>query len=174
MTSSSISGRQKKPRSGPFNSYIYNNTIYVKDGQKPCFSISPTTKGVLVANNVFHLLGETRVVAGDQKKYKKTKSKASGIIFENNVYVRVNLLPPGLGVKDKRPIIGNADFKKPGGTSPEDYIPANTKMLKDKGIKITTLPGDKIGLSIGFDVKEDFFGNPIQGKPDIGAVEFKQ
>ena len=34
--------------------------------------------------------------------------------------------------------------------------------------EITEILGDQIGL----DVKEDFFGNPIKGKPDIGAVEF--
>ena len=37
---------------------------------------------------------------------------------------------------------------------------------------ITKIPGDRIGLTIGLDVKEAFFGNPIRGKPDISAVEF--
>jgi hypothetical protein len=164
----------KNPRSGPFNSYIYNNTIYVKKGEQPSFSISPTTKGALVANNIFHLQEEVRAVGGDQKKYKKTNAKASGIVFANNVYVRDGLLPTSLGVKDTRAVIGDAGFKKPGGTSPEDYIPSNAQILKGKGMKITKLPGDKIGLTLGLEVRADFFGNPVKGAPDIGAIEVKE
>jgi len=162
----------KRPRSGPFNSYIYNNTIYVKEGAPARFSITPTARGALVANNIFHILGKTSVVGGDQKKYQKTKSKASGVVFENNVYVHDAVLPAGLGVKDGSPIIGDVKFKKPGGMKPEDYIPSNVELLKDNGINLTKNPGDKIGLTVGLDAKTDFFRNPIKGKPDIGAVEF--
>lgn len=162
----------KNSRSGPFNSYIYNNTIYVKEGGQSRFSISPTTRGALVANNIFHVLGETREVAGDQKKYKDTKSKATGVAFANNVYIRDALLPAGLGVKDSSPGVGDSGFTHAGGKEPKDYIPRNAKLLKDKGIEITRIQGDKIGLTIGLEMKEDFFGNPIKGMPDIGAVEF--
>ena len=162
---------RKNPRSGPFNSYIYNNTIFVKKELKPSFSVSPTTRGALVANNIFHLLGEARAVAGDQKKYKIAETKASGVVFMNNVYVSDGLLPPGLGVEDGSPIVGDAAFRNPGGTDPSDYIPTNTKMLMDRGVKITKLKGDDVGLTIGLEVKSDFFGNPIAGIPDIGAVE---
>ena len=166
-------GRKKK-RSGPFNSYIYNNTIYVKKGEQPSFSISPTTRGALVANNIFHILGETRNVIGDQKIYKKTNSKARDIVFENNVYIHNSILPTGLGVKDKRPILGDSGFINSGGKVPRDYTPTNAKLLKDKSMKITKILGDKIGITIGFDMRKDFFGSPIKGIPDIGAIELKE
>jgi len=170
---SGYSGR-KNPRTGPFNSYIYNNTVYVRKGQQPRFSISPTTRGALVANNIFHLLEPSAAVAGDQKKYRNTKTKASGLVFTNNVHVHDAVLPTSLDIKDSNAIIGDAAFRKPGGKAPEDYIPENAKLLRDRGIRIRKLPGDEVGLAIGLAVKEDFFGNPITGLPDIGAVEIKE
>lgn len=162
-----------KPRSGPFNSYIYNNTIYVKEDAPARFSVSPSTRGALVANNIFHLLGKTSAVEGDQTKYKKGgEGGAKGVVFSNNVYVNDAVLPARLNIKDGRPLTGDAGFRNPGGSSPEDYIPGNVKLIKDMGQKITKLPDDEIGLTIGLDVKTDFFGNPINGAPDIGAVEF--
>lgn len=164
----------ENPDFGPFNCYIYNNTIYVKEGAPGRFSIAPTTEGAMVANNIFHLLGPTSSVADDQKKWKKMDRKARGVVFQNNVYIHDAVLPADLGLKDISPVVGDSRFKNPGGTKPQDYIPANAKLLKDKGIKITKMPGDQIGLTIGLDVKEDFFGNPIKGAPDIGAVEIGQ
>lgn len=161
----------KKPRSGPFNSYIYNNTIYVKEGAPARFSISPSARGALVANNIFHLLGETSVVGGDQKKFKNTKEQASGIVFVNNLYIHDAVLPSALGVKDVSPIVGDAKFRNPGGLSPQDYTPTDAALVKDRGLKITNLPGDDIGLTLGLDVKKDFFGNPVVGAPDLGAIE---
>ncbi|OVE74352.1 hypothetical protein BVX94_00650 [bacterium B17] len=162
----------QKPRSGPFNSYIYNNTFYVKNDKQARFSISPSTRGALVVNNIFHLTGGTSVVAGDQRKYKNARTKASGVVFRNNVYVDNGLLPPDLKTSDCDPIVGDAGFRKPGGNKPGDYRPSNVRLIKDRGVKITKLPEDDIGIAIGMDVKEDFFGNPIKGKPDIGAIEF--
>ena len=43
--------------------------------------------------------------------------------------------------------------------------------FKDKGIVIPKLPGDSIGLRKGLEVNEDFLGRPINGAPDIGAIE---
>jgi hypothetical protein len=167
---------KKSERSGPFNSYIYNNTIYVKKGARSCFSIGSVTKGALVANNIFHLLGPTVDVMGDQKRYKKksTNAKAKGVVFVNNVYTHESILPASLRIVDSHPMIGDSGFKNPGGKQAKDYIPANAKLLKDKGIKITNIPGDNIGLTIGLEVTKDFFGNPIKGTPDIGAIEIKE
>ena len=53
-TSGFVGGRK---RVGPFNSYVYNNTIYLAEGIRACFSIDPTTDGLLVANNVFYIFG---------------------------------------------------------------------------------------------------------------------
>lgn len=50
-------------------------------------------------------------------------------------------------------------------------MPTNVSAVKNKGIVIEKLPGDDVGLKIGLAVKTDFFGNPIVGLPDLGAVE---
>jgi hypothetical protein len=68
-------------------------------------------------------------------------------------------------------IIGDVLFSKPGGTNAADYIPRNVTIVKDQGIEIPMLEGDANGLKIGLKVSKDFFGNPIVGKPDIGAIE---
>jgi hypothetical protein len=168
-----LSGYQgsRKPPYGPFHSYIYNNTIYVKEDALARFSVSPTTRGALVANNIFHLLGPTEHVGGDQKKYKKNDSAATGIIFANNLYVREGLIPPGFVSKEEDAIVGDVCFTNPGGARPEDYVPLNRELIVDRGMVVQPLPEDEIGLSVGLEVTEDFFGNPVQGRPDIGAVE---
>jgi len=75
------------------------------------------------------------------------------------------------GCKDIRMIVGDVRFRKPGGFDPADYIPQNTGLIKDQGIEIPLLQGDDVGLRIGLKVTADFLGNPIVGKPDIGAIE---
>jgi len=126
-----------------------------------------------VANNIFHLLGPTSTVAGDQKKWTETDSQASGVVFQNNVYIHDAVLPVDLAQIDNRPVIGDSMFRSPGGGDPRDYVPTNAKLLKNKGMKIRKNLGDPIGLTIGLEVKEDFFGNPIKGTPDIGAIEMQ-
>jgi hypothetical protein len=162
----------KREKQGPYNSYIYNNTIYVKPGSRSCFSISPTTEGLLVANNIFHILGKTEDVLGDQdSKLIKRGAKASRVLVQNNLYCNESVLPPSLLLKDSNPLFGDPRFKVPGGTDAENYTPRNAALVKDAGIVISKLEGDEIGLRIGLAVKEDFFGNPIIGNPDIGAIE---
>jgi hypothetical protein len=46
-------------------------------------------------------------------------------------------------------------------------------LIVDQGISITALAGDRIGLEVGLSVTEDFFGNPVVGLPDMGAVEIQ-
>lgn len=167
-----LSGFGGDSPAGPFNSYIYNNTVYVKEGQRSCFSVEENTKGVLIANNIFHVLSPTVNVTDGPKQEKK--QPRDHVVFANNVYITDSVLPPSLHIQDSKPIIGDAKFKNPGGTKPEDYIPANAGLLKDKGLVIEKIPGDQKGISIGLDVNEDYFGNPINGTPDIGAVEFSK
>ena len=83
-------------------------------------------------------------------------------------------MPPGLPVRDDRALTGDAGFKNPGGSEPEDYIPQNRPVVKDRGMIIRKLPHDKIGLKCGLKVDRDFFGNPIIGRPDLGAVEIQK
>ena len=56
----------KGKRKGPFNSYFYNNTIYVKESIQSKMAIAKSAKGVLIANNIFHIEGESKMVKGDQ------------------------------------------------------------------------------------------------------------
>ena len=95
------------------------------------------------------------------------------VVFENNVYRTAAGVPDDLKIKDANMIIGDPGFAKPGGVDPKDYIVGNAALVKDKGIKIEKLPGDKIGIKEGLEVKEDFFGNPIVGAPDLGAIEIQ-
>ncbi len=123
-------------------------------------------------NNVFHIMGKTEDVIGDQNS--KTYRHAGGVQrvrMENNLYYSDSVLPESLPFSDSNGMVGDPRFKKPGGLETKDYIPRNTALVKDKGRVISRLEGDEVGLRIGLEVKEDFFGNPIVGKPDIGAVE---
>jgi hypothetical protein len=162
----------KKEKNGPYNSYIYNNTIYVKPGSRSCFSIASTTDGLLVANNIFHILGKTEDVIGDQdSRLIRRGAKAKRLWVENNLYFSGAILPPSLPFRDSSPVVGDPRFRKPGGTYPENYIPRNAALIKDKGITVQQLEGDDVGLRMGLEVQEDFFGRPITGKPDMGAIE---
>jgi hypothetical protein len=169
-----LSGYQgeQKPRKGPVNSYFYNNTIYVKPGQVSKIAIDNRSNGILIANNIFHLEGPSEVVAGDQYKPDDDfKGELERVLFENNLFLNKSNWPVSIIIKDKNPIFGDSDFKKPGGMKPEDYIPKN-KELMVKGIYIPFLPGDDFGLMNGMQMQTDFFGKPIIGNPGLGAIKF--
>ena len=53
-------------RHGPYNSYIYNNTVFVNKDIVSKIAVDKNSKGVLVANNIFYFEGETAMVLGDQ------------------------------------------------------------------------------------------------------------
>ncbi len=159
-------GRNNK-RTGPFNSYIYNNTIYVKEDIRSCFSIAPTTEGLLIANNIFYIPGETVDVSRDQDQ------EIPRVEFTNNLYLHAGILPGSLPVTDSDPVIGDPGFQNPGGFDPSEYIPANRDLIINKGIPLKPIPGDSVGLVLGLEVKTDYFGNPIVGLPDMGAIEIE-
>jgi hypothetical protein len=169
-TSGFVGAKQK--RVGPFDSYIYNNTIYVGPDSRSCFSITGTTAGLLVANNIFHIMGTTRDVLGDQEwRKKEIVDRIERAVVRNNIFLREDLLPDSLPFDNLDRIVGDVGFANPGGLKAEDYIPQNTGLVQDRGITIEKLPGDEIGLRTGLEVETDFFGNPINGQPDIGAIE---
>ena len=169
-TSGFVGSKQRKH--GPYNSYIYNNTIYTKPGSRSCFSIASTTEGLLVANNIFHIMGRTEDVLGDQdSKRNRRAGGALRLLVGSNLYYSGSVLPESLPLRDTSMMVGDPQFRKPGGVDPEDYIPRNVALVRDKGIAIPVLDGDNIGLRIGLAVKEDILGNPIVGCPDLGAVE---
>lgn len=159
-----------KPRKGPFNSYVYNNTIFVKEEYPVRFSFANTTDGLLIANNIFYILGEPTDV-GDNEQRNPSGETIKNVLFKNNLYQKVGIIPESVVIKDMASIFGDPQFKNPGGLSPNDYIPANISLIQDKGIRIEKIPGDDIGLTIGLKVEKDYFGKPITGLPDLGAIE---
>ena len=166
-----------RPPSGPFNNYIYNNTIFVKSDIVGRFSIQDTFRGLLVANNIFYVEGESEDITGDWAD-NYTQEDVDSVVWKNNLYQRVGIVPTFYenspdqpSFTDTAPRYGDPLFANAGGLNPGDYIPSARALIEEQGIAIENLPGDDIGLRIGFEVTEDFFGNPILGQPDMGAIE---
>lgn len=147
---------------GPFNSYIYNNTIYVDADKQSFVAMENTADGVYIANNIFHVMGK------GTDGVEKTKNT----IMEHNLFYSANSWS-AKNVKDAAPTYGDPDFVNPGGLDIEDYIPRNTALVKDKGTLLSKLPGDEIGLYLGLKVETDILGNPVDDTPDFGAFEIQ-
>lgn len=163
---------RNRPKAGPFNSYLYNNTIYVGPESRSAFSVSGTTEGLLIANNIFHLLGSTVSVAGDQDSLEvEAVGSVARTSVTHNLVIREDLLPDELPFDVLEQVVGDARFRNPGGLNPADYIPRNTSLVAGRGIRIEALPGDDKGLTGGFTVGKDFLGNPVPEVPDLGAIQ---
>ncbi|GGK12190.1 hypothetical protein GCM10007962_03120 [Yeosuana aromativorans] len=170
---SGFQGEQRK-RKGPVNSYFYNNTIYSDSTVVAKIAIDNTSNGILIANNIFYLEGPSKAVLGDQYKPDKlTGDLAKNVFFKNNLFLNKDDWPKEIGIKDIAPIIGNPEFAKKGGLEAKDYIPENLKLILNKGIQISLLPNDSVGLLQSLEPKKDILGNPIQGNPSLGAIEPK-
>ncbi len=164
-------GSNQKPK-GPFNSYFYNNTIYTKKEIVANFAIANSADGIVIANNIFCIEGESKLVAGDQYVPDKIgSSPVTNYIFENNLYLALSNWPKEVLIQDKSPLIGDPRFRNKGGLKLEDYIPANIQLIKDKGIEIKKLKDDSIGLKTGLKAERDILRNKITGIPDLGAIE---
>lgn len=162
----------EKKRRGPFNSYVYNNTIVVSDYEDIRIAIGNTTDGLLIANNIF-CFKNSKSVMGDQfNPEKKVKGlKAEHIEFKNNLFLSAQTWNKGIPVQPSDFIYGNPDFANLGGCAIEDYIPRNVELIKNKGIHIDQLPTDTAGVWMGLNMHYDILGKKIDGKPDLGAVE---
>ncbi len=159
-------------RKGPFNTYIYNNTIYTRPDLVAKFDFSRTSDGVLIANNIFYIEGDTaNVYTNWENSQEPQGATPQNYVWRNNLYLEADVLPEGMPADDSQPLIGNPVFYQTGGSDGQSYIPTATDVVEDRGIVIEKLDGDDIGLRIGLTVTEDFFGNPIVGMPDLGAVE---
>jgi hypothetical protein len=157
---------------GPTNTYIYNNTIHVRKDLPAIFSFAPTTDGLLIANNIFHVLGPTKhELSGWDKSHAPPEAKIKNVVFRNNLYLHEGVLPKDMPILDDKPMIGDAGFTRPGGVEAGDHRPTSVISVKGNGVIIENLPGDNVGLKGGIAVRTDFFGNPIGGSPDLGAVE---
>ncbi|GGZ87364.1 right-handed parallel beta-helix repeat-containing protein [Algibacter mikhailovii] len=166
-------GKDRK-RHGPYNSYFYNNTIYTKNDLVAKMAVAKVAEGVLVANNIFYIEGKSKAVLGDQYQPQEAgEATLRNVVFENNLFLKAENWPTGVLIKDESPILGNPQFVNAGGKHIKDYTPTNSKLIKNKGIEIPLIPGDKKGLFIGVKVKKDILGNEITGLPDMGAIEIK-
>jgi hypothetical protein len=168
-----LSGYQgNKERKGPVNTYFYNNTIFVSEKIISKVAIDNRSEGVLIANNIFYIMGEASMVKGDQyKPDNDSKSEPiDRIFFKNNLFLKKGNWPVEALIQDAAPVYGNPKFKNAGGLSPEDYIPTNKAI--GKGIDIPFLPGDEFGLLNGLRMQEDFLGKKIIGTPGLGAIGY--
>jgi len=162
----------KHKPTGPFNSYFYNNTIYVNKNIEAKFAVAKTSEGVCVVNNIFVIEGNSSEVQGDQYvPDQKGDLPVKRVIFENNLYLKNDNWPESVLIQDNSPVYGNPEFVRTGGLNIRDYIPQNIALIRDKGIEIPKIPGDTIGLTLGLNVEKDILGNKITGKPDMGAIE---
>ncbi|PQV48387.1 parallel beta helix pectate lyase-like protein [Jejuia pallidilutea] len=173
-----LSGYQggNKERKGPVNSYIYNNTIYSDSTIVSKIAIDNTSNGILIANNIFYLEGDSKAVLGDQYKPDKVSGDlAKNVFFKNNLFLNTKSWPAGVGIVDEAPIFGNPDFVNKGGIKAEDYIPKNVSLIKNKGILVKLLESDANGLiqSLELKPKKDIIGNVIKNIPSLGAIEPK-
>jgi len=165
---------QNKTRHGPFNSYFYNNTIYVDETIEAKIAIDKRAKGILIANNIFHIIGKSKAVLGDQYLADSAnKAKVKNVVFQNNLYLKENNWPKDISIKDSKPVYGDAQFFKNGGLNKVDYTPTNVALIKGKGISVLPLPNDTVGLKFGLKLKTDILNNPIGAKPSLGAIEVK-
>lgn len=164
---------KSKPRLGPFNIYIYNNTIYVKKGKAPEVGASKHTRGILIANNIFYL--EDAPIADHRNPFKPENEPIPNVVFKNNLFLKEDNWPSKdvMLIIDEAPFFGNPMFKNTGGLKAEDYTPNNKEIVKNRGIFITNIPNDSIGLAGGLTLTRDILGNKITGRPDMGAIEIK-
>ena len=165
-------GFGNKPK-GPFNTYIYNNTIYAKEDIKPEVGFASTVDGMLIAINVIYL--ESPANADHRKNFQPSAGPIPRVVFKNNLYLRADNWPDAdkVMITDQSPVYGDPEFVNKGGLEIEDYIPQNAGLIKDKAIDIEKIPSDTVGLWGGFKLDVDILGNPITGQPDMGAIEMK-
>lgn len=169
-----LSGYQgtKKKRKGPVNSYIYNNTIYCDSSVVAKIAIDNTSQGILIANNIFYLEGDSKTVLGDQYKPDSASGdSAKNVFFKNNLFLKKENWPKNTGLMDVAPIIGNPEFRNKGGIEAKDYTPENFNLVHYKGINIDLLPQDISGLLQSLKLEKDILGNPIGVNPSLGAIE---
>ena len=160
-----------KNRIGPFNSYIYNNTVFANKDIVSKIAVDKGSKGVFVANNIFYFEGETAMVLGDQYKPDPGgNGTIENVFFENNLFIENNW-PKEVLIQPTNSIIGDPLFQNLGGKNIVDYYPNNIDLIKDKGVRIKNIINDSIGIRIGLEIEKDILGNKIVNLPDMGAIE---
>lgn len=158
-------------RKGPYNSYIYNNTIYVGEDNISRNTFAQTLEGIYIANNIFHIEGDA-VAIRDKKEFAQSPQRGQ-TIFKNNLFLTGDSWAEDSTISDSEPLYGDAGFTNGGGCNIADYTPQNIELVKDRGVKIEELPTTKIPLTIDLHPKVDILGNPIKGGVDMGAIEIE-
>ncbi|WP_310560575.1 right-handed parallel beta-helix repeat-containing protein [Flavobacterium sp.] len=168
-----LSGYQgDKERKGPVNSYFYNNTIFSDATIEAKFAIDNTSNGVVIANNIFCIKGDSKQVLGDQNKQDSHgKATVQNVFFKNNLFLDESTWPKDMKMEDSEPLFGNPLFLKEGSLEITDYISQNLSLIQNKGIEIPTLQESSIKLLFGLKMEKDIMGNTIQGLPSIGAIQ---
>lgn len=161
----------KKAETGPFNSYFYNNTIFVGEDIVARMALARTAEGVLIANNIFYIRGKSEALPGNRYKRDRSGDDSGRVIFTNNLFLRVDNWPNATGIRDNAAVIGDPGFAFTDAMKIGDFRPTNTGLVADRGIMIEPIPGDALGLPGGLAVSHDIIGNPIDGSPDLGAIE---
>jgi len=164
---------------GPYDTYIYNNTIYTSPGQTCQFTIHGSALGILISNNIFYLEGP---ISTSIKSWKANGSWINSydqtmidtVVWENNIYENSDSQPLHFPFGDSAPIITDPLFVNTGGLTTADYIPQAHSQISDQGVTINNIPGDPLGLLIGLTVTEDIAGSAISGQVDLGAIELVQ
>jgi len=162
----------KSPRRGPVNTYFYHNTIFVREDIVAKFAVASTARGVLIANNIFHIRGRSETVSGDQNRPDADQPAViPDVVFQNNLFLHADNWPKDSLLQDQSPIVGDPEFHDPGSWRLEDYIQRNVSLVQNRGILIPRLPNDAVGLPGGLQVERDILGNRIIDQPDLGAIE---
>ena len=78
-----------RERSGPFDSYIYGNHVYVGKDIVPKIAVDKKAKGVFVHDNIFYFENDPVMVLGDQYKPDNGgNTQIENVIFTENIFKR--------------------------------------------------------------------------------------
>lgn len=166
--------RKVNPLIAPVNNYIYNNTVYTSHPAQ--IAINSQTSGILIANNIFYFSHPTASRYLNSEAYQLTRARRpTRTEMVNNLYLQETDWPSAAIIQDRSPVFGDPAFTNAGGPALQDYVPTNVELIAQRGMEITKLPADEYGLDRnsrvqGLLVTKDAAGNPIDGRPPLGAL----
>ncbi len=155
------------------NANIYNNTFYIKEGVPFVYTNSGSYGALDVKNNIIYYAGST-------PKDENWRTGSCG--YANNIFVNYNNVPAGTNNIQLDAEQGASLMVDPGkgGTGNAqgnalDTLSGYKLQEKSPAINAGTMVETPAFLfemeSQGVHADQDFFGNPIGLKPDIGAFE---
>ena len=136
------------PNRGPFNSHIYNNTIYLAPGLTTRILLEDTAQDAYFRNNIFYADGTVVDENPD--------SAALNVNFDYNLYIE---LFPATLPEETKGIIADPLLVNPGGLTTMDYM------------LLSGSPAINAGMTIPDNGGWDYWGNPLLNATEIGAHE---